>query len=285
MENTEKNKIADALKAYCGRYDSRSQAAKSLKNISEATVSQMLSEKWDLISDKMWRNVAGQIGFSSKTWVGVETTNYKTLMDLFSDAQQYNNVFAVTGEAGSGKTYAANQYIANTRYAFYITCNEYWKRKQFLSELLIVIGRDPSGGSVTELMEEVVRHIKEMENPILIIDEADKITDQVLSFFITLYNRLENHCAIVLMATNHLEKRINRGLRLNLKGYNEIYSRIGRKFIELDTTSTEDIISICMQNGITEKQDIKEVIKESNYDLRRTKRKIHAIKRGSSKFI
>ena len=41
------------------------------------------------------------------------------------------------------------------------------------------------------------------------VDEADKLSDQVLYFFITL-NKLEDHCGIVLMATDYLQKKITR---------------------------------------------------------------------------
>ena len=85
------------------------------------------------------------------------------------------------------------------------------------------------------------------------MDEADKLSDQVLYFFITLYNQLEDHCGIVLLATDYLEKKIRKGLRLNRKGYKEIYSRIGRRFIPLRAVNLTDITGVCIANGITDK--------------------------------
>ncbi|MEG2791945.1 MAG: ATP-binding protein, partial [Odoribacter sp.] len=99
--------------------------------------------------------------------------------------------------------------------------------------------------------------------------------------FITLYNQLEEHCGIVMCATDHLQKRIKRGLKLNKKGYKEIFSRIGRKFVELDGVCTSDVVSICIDNGITDKTTIKEIIEDCEWDLRRVKRKIHALKQLS----
>ena len=82
-------------------------------------------------------------------------------------------------------------------------------------------------------MSEVVTRLRSQSAPLLILDEADKLSDQVLFFFITIYNQLEDECGIVLQATNHLEKRLRRGIKLNKKGYNEIWSRMGRKCIPL----------------------------------------------------
>ena len=80
-----------------------------------------------------------------------------------------------------------------------------------------------------------------------------------------------------MVATDYLEKKIKRGLRLNKKGYKEIYSRIGRKFIMLKGVGIGDITEVCMANGVTAKGDIRSVIDDCDGDLRRVKRRCHAI--------
>ncbi len=83
--------------------------------------------------------------------------------------------------------------------------------------------------------------MKRKESPLIVLDEADKLSDQVLYFFISLYKQLEDHCGIILTATSYLRARIEKGLRLNRKGYAEIFSRIGRKFVELPLHNSEDV--------------------------------------------
>lgn len=282
MESNEKNKIKKALEEYCTRFESQNKAANSMSGVSAATVTQVLKEKWDLISDEMWRNIASQVGFSSREWVPVQTENYKLLTRLLEDARTYSNVFAVCGEAGTGKTFTLRRFAEDNKRVYVLQCNEFWNRKTFMQELLAVMGRDYSGYTVNEMMSEVVRNLKKQESPLVIMDEADKLTDQVMYFFITMYNQLEEHCGIVLCATDHLQKRIRRGLKLNKKGYKEIYSRIGRKFVELEGVTTTDIASICMNNGVEDRKAIREVVEDSEWDLRRVKRKIHAIKQRSN---
>lgn len=281
MENQEKKQIAEALEGYCSRYESQNKAANSLKGVSSATITLVLQGNWELIADRMWRNIASQIGCTNQDWVAVETEDYKTLTGFLEDAREYSNVFAICGEAGSGKTFTIRQFSADNKRVYMLQCNEYWNRKMFMQELLTAMGRDYSGYTVGEMMSEVVRGLKKEDHPLIIMDEADKLTDQVMYFFITLYNQLEGHCGIVMCATDHLQKRVKRGLKLNKKGYKEIYSRIGRKFVELDGVSSTDIAAICMNNGITDRASIKEVIEDSEWDLRRVKRKIHALKQLS----
>ncbi|MDX9907088.1 MAG: ATP-binding protein [Bacteroidales bacterium] len=277
ITETQKTQIAERLKDYVERIGSQNKAANSLK-ISTATVSQILNNNWELVSDEMWRSIAAHIGHSFTEWTAVETRDYKMLNNLLADAQNYGHVFAVTGEAGTGKSFTVKGYTEANKRVYTLQCAEYWNRKVFLQELLTAMGRDYSGFNVAEMMYEAVRTLKVQEKPLIILDEADKLTDQVLYFFITLYNQLEDHCGIVLLATDHLAKRIRRGLKLNRKGYKEIYSRIARRFIELHGASSSDIAAICMANGITGQDDIKKVIEDAEGDLRRARRKIHALK-------
>ncbi|MFI3296551.1 MAG: ATP-binding protein [bacterium] len=283
MEAIKKQEIANTLRNYCVRYESQAKAANSIKNVSAATVSQMLNGKWELINDDMWRNVAAQVGYKDTKWEAVETHIFRTTTTIFADAQANALVMGVTGQAGSGKTFAAKQYVENHKQAYMLCCNEYWNRKLFLTELLSTLGRDYTGYTVGEMMSEAVRTLKTQEAPLLILDEADKLSDQVLYFFITLYNQLEDECGIVLMATSHLEKRIERGVNLNKKGYNEIWSRLGRKLIRLKGVNASDIVAICEANGIVENKELDDIIEDSESDLRRVKRKIHAINRKRNK--
>lgn len=267
-----KKEIKEALKAYCDRYTSQNKAANSLKNVSSATISQILNDKWDLIADEMWRRVAAQIGYSSEGWVLVPTTVSNTLYDLLKDAQSDSGVHAIIGRAGSGKTETSKKYVAENKNSFHVTCSEYWNRKTFLLELLEAMGCDSSGYTVNEMVRKVVALVKAMETPQFIWDEADKLNDQVLYFFITLYNHFEDKCSIILLATDFLKKRILRGVSLKKKGYNEIYSRIGRRFIELPGNTYDDQAAICQANGIQTPGIIDSIVGGSECDLRRVKK-------------
>lgn len=282
MQAEQKQKIKTKLAAYCERLGSQNKAANSLKGVSGATVSNILNDQWDQIKPEMWLNVGKQVGYTTKEWVFVETRNFTFLTKLLKDASLHSHVFAAIDRAGSGKSATAKMYVENNKRVYRLECREYWNRKQFLYEVLTALGREASGMNVNELMASIVKTIKTSETPpTLIFDEFDKVSDQVLCFFITLYNELEDECAIMVCCTSHLEKRVERGLRLNKKGYQEFYSRIGRKFIELPGVCTSDIQQICRANGVTDDGLIKKVVEDCEYDLRRVKRKIHAIKNAA----
>lgn len=273
-----KTQVKEKLAGYISQKGSQNKAANSLNGVSAALISQIMNDNHEKISETMWRNIASQIGCSTQKWLCVEITDFKIISQLLKDAQQHANVFAITGDAGSGKSMSFEIYTKSNRNSYLLSCAEYWNRKEFLVQLLTVMGVDYSGFSVSEMMNEIVKKLKTQQSPLIILDEADKLPDAVLCFFITLYNRLEGHCGIVLCATDHLSKRINKGIKLNKKGYKEINSRIGRRFIELKGVNFTDVTQICIANGIEDAKSIKDIFTDAEGDLRRVRRKIHAIK-------
>lgn len=279
ITNEEKEMIRVRLGEYCEMKGSQKRAATSLVGVSPATVTQIVTGKWELINEKMWRSIAAQIGVKQTRWNIVETRNYKALSDIFADAQENALVLAVCGEAGTGKSLTAAHYGAENPNVYVLACSEYWNRKTFLRELLRVMGKNPAGDTVGDMVDDVVMELKRRENPLIILDEADKLSDQVMFFFITFYNKLEDYCGIVLMATDYLEKKVRRGLRLNKKGYKEIYSRIGRRFVAMPGLSATDISDVCRANGVEGLREIETVKKDCEGDLRRVKRKCHALNR------
>lgn len=279
ITNEEKEMIRVRLGEYCEMKGSQKRAATSLVGVSPATVTQIVTGKWELINEKMWRSIAAQIGVKQTRWNIVETRNYRALSDIFSDAQENALVLAVCGEAGTGKSLTAAHYGAENPNVYVLACSEYWNRKTFLRELLRVMGKNPAGDTVGDMVDDVVMALKRRENPLIILDEADKLSDQVMFFFITFYNKLEDYCGIVLMATDYLEKKVRRGLRLNKKGYKEIYSRIGRRFVAMPGLSATDISDVCRANGVEGLREIETVKKDCEGDLRRVKRKCHALNR------
>ena len=280
-ENT-KTEIQGLLNKFCDSYVSQAKACDALKNVGEATVINIRKGKWDSISDQMWLNVGRQVGYSAKGhWKIVQTQYFKSLTGLLDDAKDYSNVIAVCSPAGSGKTLTADTYKQHNQNVYHIICAEYMNRKVFLGRILDSLGKDASG-SVSDMMDTIIDTLRKQEAPLIILDEADKLNDSVLYFFITLYNMLQNKCGLVMMATDYLAKRIQDGRRKNKKGYNEIYSRLGRKFISIKGVSLQEVEQICTENGLNNPVVINGLYNEFEGDLRRVERKVHKSKKKAA---
>ena len=283
LTKQDKDAIRDALMAYCENFPSRNRASESLQGVSAAVVSQILNTKYESISDDMFSRIAAQIGFSFEHWTICESENFRLATYVLADAQMYKNVTWMVGDAACGKTTAAIEFRRTHRNVFYILCSEDMKRSDFVREIAKQVGAPTdSTSNLRDMLDYALGMIGFLQNPLLIFDEGDKLTDCVLNYFISIYNRLEGRAGIVFMSTDYIKRRVDNGLRYNKKGYKEINSRIGRKFFDLNATSRNDVYAICQANGLTGEVEIRRVLKDaetSDNDLRRVKRVIHAQKR------
>ena len=281
----EKNAISERLRAYVAKYPSQTKAAGSLKGVSVGTVSNILNGRFENISDEMFRNVASQVGgMGTPGWQIVETGAYQEITEVLSDAQRWRSVRWVTGEAGCGKSTTARVYLQDHKEVFYILCSEDMKKGDFVREIARTVGIRTEGCNIREVWGLILDDIIQMDAPLLVFDEADKLTEPVFHYFISLYNKLEEKCGGVFLSTDYIVKRISNGLKYQKPGYKEFFSRIGRKFFTLEPTDQNDVYIICTANGLTSRQDIDVVMKEAatcDYDLRRVKDSIHKVKRMS----
>jgi len=288
LNEKQKQEITEALRTYVANYPSQNKASASLSGVSSATISQILNSKIELVSDEMWKNVASQVMRSSSGWNITETRPFKEIYFALSDAQVYKNVTWVVAPAGSGKTTTATMYKSKHKEVFMIQCSEDMRKNDLVGELATAIGISQTErySSSRNLLKQVISRVVQMDSPLLIFDEADKLSDKVFQYFITLYNTLEDKAGIIFLSTNYIKRRMTNGLRYNKQGYQELDSRLGRKFFEVDPADAKDIYLICSANNISDDKSIRDIIGEiSNcqYDLRRVKKAVHKAKRKLNK--
>lgn len=279
-----KNEVRDMLKNYCNRYPSQNKAAASLHGVSAGTISSILNDKYDNISDDMFRNIRSQVGTPHQT-AGlqiVETTALHEIIAVMKDAQEWQDVTWIVGESGCGKTTAASVYQSNHKEVFTLLCSEDMKKGDFVRELAAVIGVSPDGHNIRETLKAIIARIIQMDSPLLIFDEGDKLTDLVFHYFITIYNQLKDKVGIVFLSTSYIKKRMESGLNHNKRGYQEINSRIGRKFYELSPNTSSDVYAVCVGNGIKSQEALDAIVKDAAMycnDLRRVAKKIKVEKK------
>ncbi len=289
MKLTDKQKetIAQSLRVYCARYSSQNKAAESIKGASPATISTILNGKWDKISDDMWLTVQAQIARSAD-WKLCHTAAFDALGAYMDDAKEWSNVVWVTGPAGIGKSTTAAQFERSNRNVFLITCSEDMHKSDFVHELAQKIGIRVEGLTVRDTLKRIIREIVTLDRPLLIFDEGDKLTDSVLYYYISLYNALEEKCGMVFLSTNYMCQRVRRGVQMGRKGYDELESRICRKFVPLDEINREEVIAICEANGLADQSAIRNVLREAEEcgnDLRRVKKLVHRELRRQSQSV
>jgi len=283
MTDYQKKEIQLLLAAHVKMYKSQKTAADSLTNVSEATLIQVKSNRWENISDQMWRNIGKQVGYTANgKWNMAPTRPFNMLVKLLTTAQENALTQAIVWPSGRGKSFCMNWIQQHKQNIFHVVCAEYMSSKDLLAKILRKMGKDPIG-TASVMMETIIETVLKLEEPMIILDEFDKLKDKQKLFFITLYNMLGDHSALILMGTMNLELQIRKKTGKHTLGYEEIYSRISRRFITLPESNLKDVTEICEANGLYDPAKVQSIYNEFEGDLRRVKTAVLKARIQSSK--
>lgn len=271
MQQQQKQQIQQALLQYCEKYRSQNAAANSLTGVSSATISQILNNNWDLIADDMWRKIAAGIKFNKSNWTIVETSVYIKAFGYIGDSKRNpDGVRAIIAKASMGKSIAIDAFTAANENAYYIRCHRSLGVKHLLRDMLKAMGKESSGTTI-EMLESLVNYLERDNQPLFIIDEVDKLKDEVLEMFIDIENKLHKQCGLVFTSTPYLKKRIEAGVAKGKRGFSELYSRMKKYFWDLTPSQNEfkkDVAAICKANGVTSEATITDFTNKSDFDFR-----------------
>jgi hypothetical protein len=276
----EKRAVQQKLHEYVDKYPSQNRAAQSLKGTSAGTVNTILQGKFDNISDDMFRNILSQIaggGMALNDWVLCKTKLYKEVFLMADFVRELNEVSWYVSAAGSGKTAAATAYVEEHRNAFYVSCSEDMSKRAFINEMAQCLGLRTEGVNTVAAKKMIAKALLSLDNPVFIIDEADKLRDSILLAMIDLYNKVQQRCGILFLSTPAIRRRLERGKRLEKCGFEEFVSRIGQKMEALSNNDEYEIDAICRANGVTDDGAIKEITADARtygFDLRRVRRAV-----------
>ena len=241
MTKEQKSQIVVEIKRQSALSSQNKLATKT--GVSSATLSQMVNLNWALIKDEMWRRVKVKLRVELD-WVTAPTKSLEYISIHLEKAQELSKSFGISYDAGAGKSHAFKQYSKSNKNVIYIECMTYWKSKTYAKALCTACGLD-NHGTTEDIIERFIDYVSELDRPLIIIDQIDKLKDASLDFFIDFYNILKEHCGFVLSGVPALEKRIKRGVQIEKSGYFELYSRIGKKFLKLKPIDIIDVTAVC----------------------------------------
>jgi DNA transposition AAA+ family ATPase len=204
-------------------------------------------------------------------WNVASTSVYNKLTAYFGDAQRHpKGIHALVLNASMGKSITVKSFTEQNPSAYYVCCHRHMPIRILLRDMLKSMGKD-SSGTTAEMIDNLVHYLEKDNDPLFIIDEVDKLKDEVLEMFVDLENKLHGKCGLVFLATPYLKKRIETGVNRNKRGFAELYSRMKKIFWDLTPGKQEfkkDVTLICKANGVSNEQVIIEMVNKCEYDLR-----------------
>ncbi|MAO42128.1 MULTISPECIES: ATP-binding protein [Leeuwenhoekiella] len=273
ISNAAKSTIVNEVAKAANLTSQRSVAIKAM--VSTATISQMIAGNWGMISDDMFRKVQGNLSIELD-WKIAMTENLNEAYRYCHAARMQGLALLISDNAGKGKSNAYKFYARRNENVMHVECKASWTKKTFVRHLLLAMGVQPIG-TTEQMLEKWNDQIIRWAKPLLILDQADKLKDPQLDMFMEFYNDHEGHLGIILSGVQALRKRIERGIQHSKTGYDELYSRVGRRHIELDPINRDDVAAICCANGVDDEEDITFIYDTFGGDFRRVRREIKRI--------
>lgn len=274
MENARKQKISRALKERMEQKGlSQPAVAKEIGDMNATTINFMVNEKWksdpQLVSENNFNKVAAWLRINSQWKIVPEVTNYTKIWNLAAAAKKHKNAKCIISDScGAGKGEALKALSERTKNTFYIECRLFFSRKDFLWAIQKAMGVKTTQGLISQIFDDLIQELNKRTDPLLIIDEAELLSDGCLPLANDIYNGLRGNVGFIFAGTRYLEDRIEKGVKKNKQGFNNMYSRIGGQFYYLKKASHKDVKLVCEENGIKDSVKINEIYNQCQGDLR-----------------
>jgi hypothetical protein len=191
-----------------------------------------------------------------------KTSDCQAFMNAADTAMKHKLMIGITGNTGAGKSYMANA-LARKDEVLYYNCHLKKSAKTFFENLLINM-RQPCNGNVSDLIDRVAREINYMDSPLLIVDEACKMSPEIRSAVHTLRDRTLSKCGILLIGMPALKNDLIAGKEKGKLGFAELYRRVNI-WHHLEGLKPEEIKTILKDSGITAPEQQREFRKYNSF--------------------
>ncbi len=242
--------------------------------ISPATLTNLLKERWDKFNESMLLKIYSY--FTTDTWNLVETSNFATIQERCNEARNDKSLIAVVGYSGAGKTAALNHYYEKNPNTYKVICARAMRTKQFLSEILKSLGMSYLASDY-EMTKTIIEELNKKQSPLLIIDEASKLSANSLMYIQDIWDGIEANGGLILAGVDYLLINTKKQADKNKVGMPEFYSRVSL-WQHLVSPSNAEIRSICKANGIGNEKSIQTMYRLSNFrEIRNSIKNLNSI--------
>lgn len=237
-----KYKIIEAVKINRQNYASDTKHAKALGiNSSQYSRAFNKGELNGVLDDAKWMNIARRLSIQLREgmeWVTVRTETYDYVYSQLQACQTRSISAILCDIAGIGKTHTAKQYVKENRNAIYIDCSQVKSKQKLIRKIAQEFGISHTG-RYADVYEDLVFYIKQLDMPLVILDEAGDLDYPAFLELKALWNATEYACGWYMMGADGLREKITRQKNLNKVGYTEIFDRYGNDYKKVSPDGKE----------------------------------------------
>lgn len=279
MTTQQIDKIIAAIRERRRNYTSDSAMAKFI-GINTAQYSRIMKgDTEQVVSTAKWTDIAHKLGVvlneSVSVWNTATTKVYKHITAQLRALQRTGMSAIFCDMAGIGKTHAAKVYVQQNANAVYIDCSQHKTKRELIKAIAQAFGVDTKG-KYNEINKSVIRHIKSLDTPLVVLDEAGDLSYEAFLELKALWNATEYACGWYMMGADGLRAKIDRMLEARKVGYAEIFRRYGNRFQDCVPVSkserieflNEQVAAVALANGV-EKSELQKFVVKTGGDLSR----------------
>lgn len=257
----EKAEIKKAVNDYCKERGLSKSSFAFKCGISDATITALMKEKWDTLSKEMCLRIWNFMNCDQFNDL-YQNTDFVSVINACDTARKYKFMIGVTADTGMGKTTALRTY-ARQKNVFYVSYDKTMNASQFFVSLLRELAI-PFVSTLNDMMNFAVDKLNRLETPLLIIDEAGKLTHSMILYLQVLRDRTCGNCGIVLAGMPYFQSNLQKNAAREKEGYAEFLRRINvwHTFVGLQPKEVEEI---CFMHGITDKDKIRELKRQKRF--------------------
>lgn len=249
-----KEEIREIINDFCNEKDLSKSAFAKMCGVSDGTLSFIENGQWEKVSDEMAQKIKSFI--DRKTGGDIyQSTDFVSIFKACDAARKFHLMIGVLADTGVGKTTAVCTY-ARQKNVFYVSFCKSVKANQFFADLLRELGVSFEG-PLNAKINRVAEELNKKDHPLLIIDEAGKITHPIMLYLQELRDKTSSNCGIILAGMPYFKANLQKFADRQKEGYAEFLRRINlwHKCLGL---KPDEVTEICRINGVTDKDKIKE---------------------------
>lgn len=262
MTNLQKDLIVKTIPIYCKAKGISLQELAVKAGVGyKDVIRKMADGKGSDLPAKLWRQVWNVINPDAMEGLH-STADFKKVFAACENARMKRRMIGLTGDTGMGKSTSLKAYAIRPN-VWYFYIDPTISPRTFMYGLLREMGI-PFEGSLYEMQHRVSEELNTRETPLLIIDEAGKLSHKMTLCLHSLRDATMGNCGIVLAGMPQFKNQLISNVNKGKNGYSEFYRRINL-WDELTGLTAAEITQVLEANGITDKEEQKDFRRRNRF--------------------
>lgn len=264
LTNEYKEKVVNALQEARRNYTGSDRAFAIRYGINSSVYSRLMKGERDRLMDEAkWLDIGRMLNItlSERKWNTARTDVFRIIEEDILFCKEYSKGRICVDECGIGKTYTARYLSRTLQNCFYVDGSQVKTKYRLIRAIAKAIGIDRHS-TYAEDKDRIKYYLGSMPKPVIIIDEAGDLEYPAFLELKELINATEGICGWYFMGAHGLRAKLDRGIRYNKVGFEEMFSRLSKRYTTIVPIGREDklafyrklITDVLLANGCSKDQ-------------------------------